>query len=219
MPSDHWTLGFDTSAAHCAAALLRAGELVAECHEDMARGQAERLMPLLEEMLAGAGIGWRDLSALGVGIGPGNFTGVRISVAAARGLALALRIPAIGVSTLEARAFGLPRPVLTVDDARRGEAYVQRFTDVGESAPDLCALTEIAVTQADALTGTAADALHELRGTGTVRASAMPLAVAIARIAALRAQDGTPLPRPAPLYLRGADALPPSDPPPQLLDA
>ena len=47
----------------------------------------------------------------------------------------------------------------------------------------------------------------------------MPLAVAIARIAALRAQDGTPLPRPAPLYLRGADALPPSDPPPQLLDA
>ena len=57
-------------------------------------------MPLLEDVLAEAGIGWRDLAAIGVGTGPGNFTGVRISVAAARGLALGLGIPAIGVTRL-----------------------------------------------------------------------------------------------------------------------
>ena len=59
----------------------------------MARGQAERLVPMLEEMLAEAGLGWRDLDALGVCTGPGNFTGIRISVSAARGLALALDVP------------------------------------------------------------------------------------------------------------------------------
>ena len=66
----------------------------------MAKGQAERLMPMLEELLAEAGIAWRIFAPLAVGTGPGNFTGVRISVAAARGLALGLGIPAIGVTRL-----------------------------------------------------------------------------------------------------------------------
>jgi tRNA threonylcarbamoyl adenosine modification protein YeaZ len=77
--------------------------------EEMGRGQAERLMPLLEEMLAEAGVGWSDLDRIGVGVGPGNFTGIRISVSAARGLALGLDIPAVGVSgfdIIEARAGG-----------------------------------------------------------------------------------------------------------------
>ena len=68
----------------------------------MQRGQAERLVPLLEELLARNSLGWQDLGALAVGVGPGNFTGIRISVAAARGLALALKIPCIGVSQFEA---------------------------------------------------------------------------------------------------------------------
>ncbi|TGN47811.1 tRNA (adenosine(37)-N6)-threonylcarbamoyltransferase complex dimerization subunit type 1 TsaB, partial [Paracoccus liaowanqingii] len=97
-------LGFDTSAAHCAAALLQGGALVAARHEDMAKGQAERLMPMLEELLVEAGLGWRDLDVIGVGTGPGNFTGIRVGVAAARGLAVALRIPAIGVGAPEALA-------------------------------------------------------------------------------------------------------------------
>lgn len=90
MPSDPLILGFDTSAAHCAAVLLRGDMVLAAQHEDMTKGQAERLMPMLEQVLAEAGAGWGDLAALGVGIGPGNFTGVRISVSAARGLALGL---------------------------------------------------------------------------------------------------------------------------------
>jgi tRNA threonylcarbamoyladenosine biosynthesis protein TsaB len=68
-------------------------------------------MPMLDAVLAEAGKDWRDLTALGVGVGPGNFTGIRLAVAAARGLALGLRIPAVGVSVFEARAHGLPRPL------------------------------------------------------------------------------------------------------------
>jgi hypothetical protein len=78
-------LAFDTSAAHCAAALLCDG-VVSVKSESMDKGQAERLMPLLEEVLAEAGLDWHDLAAVAVGTGPGNFTGVRIAVAAARGL-------------------------------------------------------------------------------------------------------------------------------------
>ena len=77
-------LGFDTSAAHCAAAVVSGGRVLACRVEPMARGQAERLFPLLEALLSQAGVTWRDLSAIGVGTGPGNFTGIRIAVAAAR---------------------------------------------------------------------------------------------------------------------------------------
>jgi tRNA threonylcarbamoyladenosine biosynthesis protein TsaB len=194
-------LAFDTSAAHCAAALLSGDRLILR-HEAMDKGQAERLMPLLEELLTEAGLGWRDLAAIGVGTGPGNFTGVRIAVAAARGLALGLGIPAIGVTRLEALAFGLPRPVTVVEDARRGEAYVQRFDDAPGPAR-LAALEGLVLD--GALTGSAVDGLP----------AAMPLVEAIARIAMMRLR--TTQPRPAPFYLRGADAAPPADPPPVIL--
>ena len=197
-------LAFDTSAALCAAALL-CGDRIILRHEPMAKGQAERLLPLLEEVLAEGGLQWRDLRAIAVGTGPGNFTGVRISVAAARGLALGLGIPAVGVTRLEALAYGLQRPVRVIEDARRGEVYVQDFTDLGAGMAYLAA----AGPQAGAVTGAAAGPL--------AIAPACPLVEAIARIGAVRA--ATPQPRPAPFYLRGADATPPSDPPPVILDA
>lgn len=203
MRPDPVLLAFDTSAAHCAAALLCGGRVFLR-DEAMDKGQAERLLPLLEELLAEAGIGWRDLTGLGVGTGPGNFTGVRISVAAARGLALGLGIRAIGVTRLEALAHGLPRPVTVVEDARRGEVYVQTFTDDGAGPARLC---PAATAISGPATGSAAD--------GGLPA-AMPLAQAIAQIAAARL-TGAELPRPAPFYLRGADAAPPSDPPPVIL--
>jgi len=204
LQAERWTLGFDTSAAHCAAALLHGERLIEARAEDMPKGQAERLMPLLDEMLARAGIGWRDLAVIGVGIGPGNFTGVRISVSAARGLALALGIPAVGVSTLDALAAGQPRPLRAQIDARRDEVYVQDFTATGADAPQM-----MPRAQADAEA-----AQHDV----PLREGIAPadLATAIARLAAARAD--TPQPRPAPLYLRSADAAPPSDPPPVILD-
>lgn len=221
MPAEGWTLGFDTSAAHCAAALLRDGVAVETRIDTMDRGQAEHLMPMLEGMLARAGIGWRALAGLGVGIGPGNFTGVRISVAAARGLALALGIPAVGVSTLEALALGAPRPLLAIEDARRGEVYWQGFAETGPGLPQLAPLGALPVQPGAALIGSGAGALAALWGGGAqVLTPAHPLPHAIAQIAAERiaAAGGAALARPAPLYLRGADAAPPSDPPPVILD-
>ena len=195
-------LAFDTSGPHCAAALLMPGRVILR-DEPMEKGQAERLMPMLDELLAEGGIRWPDLKALAVGTGPGTFTGVRIAVAAARGLALGLGIPAVGVTRLEALAHGLPRPVLVIEDARRGQVYVQLFTPGGAGLAHLADR----VKPVCPATGSAA-------GEGALPA-AMPLVEAIARIGAERAS--TPQPRPAPFYLRGADAAPPSDPPPVIL--
>jgi tRNA threonylcarbamoyladenosine biosynthesis protein TsaB len=197
-------LAFDTSAAQCAAALLLPDGLIQRV-EPMEKGQAERLIPLLEELLADGGISWSDLKALAVGTGPGNFTGVRIAVAAARGLALGLGIPAVGVTRLEALAHDLPRPIQVIEDARRGEVYVQDFAKEGPGLARIVAAESIDLS--GPVTGSAAGE--------AARAPKMPLAEAIARIGAERA--AIPQPRPAPFYLRGADAAPPSDPPPVIL--
>ena len=151
-------LAFDSSAAFCAAALLLPDRIILR-DEQMAKGQAERLMPMLEEVLAEGGLVWRDLKAIAVGIGPGNFTGVRISVAAARGLALGLGIPAVGVTRLEALAHGLLRPIRVIEDARRGEVYVQRFELDGPGVARI-----VAAEALDAVKGSVAgqNGLHSL---------------------------------------------------------
>ncbi|TMV10187.1 tRNA (adenosine(37)-N6)-threonylcarbamoyltransferase complex dimerization subunit type 1 TsaB [Ruegeria sediminis] len=195
MQSDALILGFDTSAAHCAAALLRGDRIIASMAEAMSRGQAERLMPLLEETLAAGGVSWRQIDALGVGVGPGNFTGIRISVSAARGLALGLGIPAVGVTGFEARALGAPAGHLPIIPAPRDQVYVQ----APGSVPALLPLAD-----AEAL-----GPLHQ-------DASPVALAESVAKIAATRWRDTTE--PPAPLYVRPADAAPSRETPPVLLD-
>ena len=196
MRPDPILLAFDTSAAHCAAALLCAGKIHTRIDE-MARGQAEHLMPMLEEVLAAHGLAWRDLDAIGVGTGPGNFTGIRISVAAARGLALGLGIPAVGVSNFDAAAYGLPRPVDVLIPAPRDQAYAQRLTETGAEAPRLLA-PEDARPEVPALPRPAREMIAN-----------------IAWIASERYE--TEATRPAPLYVRAADAAPSRDAPPVIL--
>ena len=191
-------IAFDTSAAHCAAALLLGGRIITRV-DDMAKGQAEHLMPMLEQMLADAGAAWRDLDAIGVGIGPGNFTGIRISVSAARGLALGLGKPAIGVSGFDAHAHGAPHPVTAMIPAPRGMGYVQDFAEPGAGSHP--ALISIADAQ--------------FRFSTAPEKSSDDLLAAIARVAASRI--GTDTPRPAPLYVRPADAAPPRDAAPVIL--
>lgn len=177
----------------------------------MDKGQAERLMPLLAEVLAEAQVGYAGLSAIGVGTGPGNFTGVRISVAAARGLALGLGIPAIGVTGFEALATGLPDDVVLLLDARRGALWVAgkgidpQLMDPPHF-PDGISGRPVAGHRAAELA---------LQTGGTLLEQPVPLAVAIARLAAGRLT--TAQPRPAPLYLRAADAALPTEPPPVIL--
>jgi len=197
-------LAFDTSAAHCAAVLLCGDLVLGRRDEPMAKGQAERLMPLLAELMAEAGRRMAELDAIAVGTGPGNFTGIRLSVAAARGLALSLGVPAIGVSVLEALAEAGPRPMLAVLDARRGAAYVQRFDADGPGEPRL-------EETPDALPA----GLPRIGDLDGAAAPALPVTEAIARIAARRL--GTEAPRPAPLYLRAADAAPSRSLPPPIL--
>lgn len=211
-------LGFDTSAAHAGAALFDGQTVIAAAHEEMGRGQAERLLPLLEELLASAGQGWADLTRIGVGIGPGNFTGVRISVAAARGLALSLGIPAVGVALLDAVACDAEGPVLACLTAPRGQVYAAGHGTSAEIAPRLIAVDDIALDWGEpGLTclGPAADLVGARLDCAAAPARYAP-ATAIARIAARRAIR--PGERPAPLYLKPADAAPSSDQPPALLD-
>jgi len=193
--SDRLVLGFDTSAAHCAAALLCGDRVLAARAEDMGRGQAERLMPFLQDMLAENGATWADLWRLGVGTGPGNFTGIRISVSAARGLALALGIPAVGVTTFDAIAKDRGREYLPAVSAPRGQFHIRAR---GEAA--------------------------RLAAPGEAEATGLPvalppepgrLAIAIARLAAAATGE---IAAPAPLYVRPADAAPPREAPPVILD-
>ena len=185
------TLGFDTSAAHCAAALLSGTEVLTAISEDMTRGQAERLMPMIEEMLTAHGLGWSELHRIGVGSGPGNFSGIRISVSAARGLALSLGIPAVGISTFDAIALTVDASQTPAVPAPQDRVYI-------------------------ALPG------HEPKLVSRSKGQSLALppngALLATNIARLASKAEPPFTRPAPLYIRAADAAPPRDAPPVILE-
>lgn len=230
-------LGFDTTAAHCAAVLVSGDgdtlRLVAARGEAMTKGQAERLFPMVEELLAEAGTAWSDLSAIACGIGPGNFTGVRVGVSAARGLALSLGVPAFGVSTFEVmlrEGGGAGRHVLVSLPAPKGRAVVQpfdggspvgeaRMIDVEDPPRDLQAPTGMTVLGHEAETiarGYEADAMQRPAPTLGAEDWENP-AWAIASIAHARLARGDVPDRPIPLYVRPPDAAPPKAMPPPIV--
>jgi tRNA threonylcarbamoyladenosine biosynthesis protein TsaB len=190
-------LAFDTSAAYCAAALLRGKSLLGLQSEDMGRGQAERLVPMLDDLIKGADLDWSDLDALAVGVGPGNFTGIRIAVSTARGLALALDIPAIGVSTFEAISKTATLPHLACVPAPQSQVYI---APTG-TEPSLVSM----------------DDAHGLGLPLALPPAPADLVVAMARVARARLRRGDMLEAPAPLYVRAADAAPSRDTPPVML--
>ena len=207
-------LVLDTASAICAAGLhdTVADRLCAQT-ELIGTGHAERLMAMVSDVLAEAAIAPREVDLIAATVGPGSFTGVRVGLSAALGLAQALGAPVCGVTTLEAvaasaLAAGAAAPLLVAIDARRGEVHAQLFAGDGTplNAPALLPLAEAAglCANAKACAGSGATlveptvpALMQDRATGDLRD--------IARIATARHAAGRDLP-PRPLYLRGADA-------------
>ncbi|MBI1179081.1 MAG: tRNA (adenosine(37)-N6)-threonylcarbamoyltransferase complex dimerization subunit type 1 TsaB, partial [Alphaproteobacteria bacterium] len=130
-------LAFDTALGAGSVAVVADGSCLARRDEPRPRALAERLLPMIEETLAEAGLGYGDLDLIAVTVGPGTFAGLRIGVAAARGLSLATGVPAAGVTSLEALAFaalpdlGEGETVVAAVDGRRGQLYRQAFEKRG----------------------------------------------------------------------------------------
>jgi tRNA threonylcarbamoyladenosine biosynthesis protein TsaB len=191
-------LAIDTAARLCAACIYdtETGER-SRVVLDLGKGHAERLIGAIDDALASAGITYTDLGAVAVSIGPGSFTGVRVGVATVRGLALALKIPAIGVNTLEAIAAEAAsgKAAIARIEAGRGQAYIARFASDGtpEFGPAV-----ITVEEAAELIASAGDAAQLVEGTTA------DIAV-YARLAAEKLAKGE-VSAPKPLYLRDADA-------------
>jgi tRNA threonylcarbamoyl adenosine modification protein YeaZ len=186
-------LAFDTATDVATSALVDDGEVLGE--------RTSRAVTLLEDvdaLLRQAGMHTRDLDALAVGIGPGSFTGVRIGLSTARGLALALGIPAAGVSTLEALAAGAPDAVPVID-ARRREVFVPgRVVAPGELGvePGRLHVGSGAVRYRDVLAAAGAEIPPDDDERHLPRA----------RFHAQLAHDFGPADRVEPLYLRVPDA-------------
>ncbi|MFP1630197.1 tRNA (adenosine(37)-N6)-threonylcarbamoyltransferase complex dimerization subunit type 1 TsaB [Zhengella sp. ZM62] len=212
-------LAIDTAANLCAACLADAatGAVLGVDARDIGKGHAEQLMEVIGTAMGRAGKGWEDLTRLAVTVGPGSFTGIRVGVAAARGLALALDLPLTGITTLEALAAqtrirhpGLP--VLAALDARRGEVYAQVFDADGRPLDGPRAMTVAAagemVAGGMALCGSAARLLAEASGASGLDFGPEDAAPDITAVAALAARRPAAEEKPKPLYLRGADARP-----------
>ena len=209
-------LALDTACAACSVAVWDETAPVAHRFEAMQRGHAEALMPMAEAVVAESGLGYAALDAIAVTRGPGTFTGLRIGLATARGLALAAGLPLIGLTTLEviaaaARTHRPNRFISVMIEARRGEVYSQTFAPDGEAVDTAAALAPEAalrrVAAVDAvLAGGAAPSLAALTtGVDVAPGDGLPDAVVLAALAGERAlpQAGEIV---SPLYLRPPDA-------------
>jgi len=216
-------LALDTALDACAAAVLdtERRELVASETHTMARGHAEALMPLVARVMDAARMQFTEIDRVAVTVGPGSFTGVRVGIAAARGIALAAGKPAIGLTTLAAFtaphvASGFTGTILPVIDARHGQVYMQVFGPSGRaSIPPRLASVREAIEAARSgggevlIAGSAADLVAaqwpaDEPPPSTVASSAPEIGW-VARLGAA-AQADRALPKP--LYLRPPDARP-----------
>jgi tRNA threonylcarbamoyl adenosine modification protein YeaZ len=216
-------LAIDTAASLCAACIhdSEAGMELGREVIDIGKGHAERLIGVIESALRQAGLAYADLDRVGVSIGPGSFTGVRVGVAAARGLALALGIPAVGVNTLEAlaaetRAAFPGKSILAAIDGRRGDLYCAAYAPDGAVLSDPAAIpaadaVSLACRHDAALAGNGTDAILAAAGNHSLFDTGLRAATAdIGFYARLTAGKEAANEKPKPLYLRGADAKPQS---------
>jgi tRNA threonylcarbamoyladenosine biosynthesis protein TsaB len=202
-------LALDTCLSACSVAVSDGARVLAHAREVMARGHQERLAPMAQAVMAQAGLPFSAIERIAATVGPGSFTGLRVGVAFAKGLASALGVPTVGIGTLEALAAEAQGLVFAAIDARRGQVYCQAFED-GHAlmAPDAlpaetaaARLAEIAMGRPLTLAGSGASLFADLVPTARL----LPLDGADARRVATLAADRAPGPL-IPLYLRAPDA-------------
>jgi tRNA threonylcarbamoyl adenosine modification protein YeaZ len=215
-------LAIDTALEACSAAVLDTERPKSAVHESLAmtRGHAEALMPLIARVLERAEMSVRAIDRIAVTTGPGSFTGLRVGIAAARGLALAAGKPAIGLTTLAAFAAPLIAaddrlPVVVAIDARHDHVYLQIFGPGGRTlmTPRLIGVREAvraAISGSPRLIGTGAELLVKAWPADEKRPSAVDTRRApdiewVARLGAAAPLSASP---PKPLYLRAPDAQP-----------
>ncbi len=210
-------LALDTCLGACSVAILDGDIVRAARSEPMTRGHQERIAVLAREVATEAGVKFSGLTRIAVTVGPGSFTGLRVGLSFAKGLATALSIPCVGVNTLEAlaasaNATGLVAGVL---DAKMGQVYLQVF-DGGKAlmAPDALEVGVAAARLAElwsggpaTLVGSGAPLVADVLPGATVLTPAYADPVAIARLAAARP---APSHSPRPLYLRAPYAVAPA---------
>ncbi len=216
-------LAIDTATGACSAALMDGETVVARRFVVMARGHAEALLPMVETVVAEAGVAYKDLDLIATTVGPGTFIGLRIGLAAARGLGVAGDLPVVGVTTLETLAHGVDHDirhghsVVAALDARRGKIYIQAFDEqLAPLAPPLAQPAETADLPAGPLVIVGSGAalvragLDRDNGDIFVDETQLPDAAVVAALAGRRFDPSLPTPPPEPLYLCGSGArLPP----------
>jgi tRNA threonylcarbamoyladenosine biosynthesis protein TsaB len=216
-------LALDTALSMCSVGLWQAGQYAGRS-VPMERGHAESLMPMMEAVLGEAHVGYGELDLITVTVGPGAFTGLRAGLAAARGLALALDRPCVGVTTLEAVAQAVygqgpgRRALLVAHESRRAELYVQFFGEDGCPVSEPAAvlprdLVGLMTGRTITVAGTAAEAAAAALRSGGIEVGLAsvpghPLPEVIAAIGERRWRVGAPLTPPSPLYLRPPDTGP-----------
>jgi len=209
-------LAVETALGACSVAVLDGDKILAHRFQEMARGHAEALAPMVEDAMRETSVGFAALDRLAVTTGPGTFTGQRVGLAFMRGLRVALQKPLIGITTLEAMAAATgSERAAAIHDAKRDEAYLllwEKAEAVLASAvmPFADAVMRIRSFGPCALAGTgapmAAAALGDSFSLTDIR---QPDALWVARLAKTRPVSDGP---PAPLYLRAPDAKLPTSP-------
>ena len=223
-------LAFDTCFDACSVAAGRGmrslSPIIATIFEPMAIGQAERLMPMIDEAMAEAKLSFQDLDRIAVTVGPGTFTGARICVSAARALALVSGTPIVTISSLALMAHHPSIPganaggLAIATDARRGEVYVQhidRHTLQPLSPPAVYAVTDAAAALGPnpiVVAGSGAKALADAaQAQGLDAIAILPDLLPDALDMLFCAGSWRPAATVAPLYLRAPDAKPPAKSP------
>jgi tRNA threonylcarbamoyladenosine biosynthesis protein TsaB len=202
-------LALDTALPACSVAIVDGERVLARLSEPMSKGHQERLAPMVQEAMAQAGLQFAVLERIGVTLGPGSFTGLRVGLAFAKGLALALNIPCVGFGSLEALAasIGGDSRTAAVIDAKRGQVYLQLFEQGAPlAAPEALELAEAVQRLAGVrrLVGSGAPLLHPFAPFAQIIDITAADPVAVTRLAAA-ARELVP---PQPIYLRAPDARP-----------